>query len=64
LLVNRVSSSIIGNILMKTIINLSSKIENVVSWSEDFKVFMNDVINEMVEFEDNPSVQIETSQNP
>ncbi len=63
-MVNRVSSSIIGNILMKTIINLSSKIENVVSWSEDFKVFMNDVINEMVEFEDNPSVQIETSQNP
>lgn len=60
-MVNRVSSSII---LMKTIIDLSSKIENVVSWSEDFKVFMNDVINEMVEFEDNPSVQIETSQNP
>lgn len=29
-----------------------------------YKVFMNDVINEMVEFEDNPSVQIETSQNP
>ncbi len=49
---------------MKTIMDLSSKTENVVSWSEDLKVFMNDVINEMVEFEDNPSVQIETSQNP
>jgi hypothetical protein len=49
---------------MKTIMNLSSKTENVVSWSEGLNFLMNDVINEMIKFEDNPSVQIETSQNP
>ncbi len=63
-MVNRVSSSILGNTLMKTIMNLSSKTENVVSWSEGLNFLMNDVINEMIKFEDNPSVQIETSQNP
>jgi hypothetical protein len=63
-LVNKVSSSILGNTLMKTIMNLSSKTENVVSWSEGLNFLMNDVINEMIKFEDNPSVQIETSQNP
>ncbi len=63
-MVNKVSSSILGNTLMKTIMNLSSKTENVVSWSEGLNFLMNDVINEMIKFEDNPSVQIETSQNP
>jgi hypothetical protein len=49
LLVNKVSSSICGNILRQTIMDMSSKNENRVNENEDCEDFMNDVINEMVE---------------
>jgi hypothetical protein len=49
LLVSRVSFSIRDNILVQTIMDISSKNENKVNKSEDCEVFMNVVIDEMVE---------------